>query len=406
MELKDKVIVILGATRFDWKFESTSYHTAKFLAQNNEVYYVDFPYTLKDYFKKNQQSDIALRIPHFKKGARGILDTGSPRLKILILPLLLSINFLPEGRIYRWLLLWNERRISARINRIMAERGIDEFIFINSFNFHYPGVSRMLSRAILKIYHCVDPIITEYDERHGFLSENLLINNSDLVICTSKALYQDKIKKKKQTFFIPNAADLTVSSRALDPDLLPHSSVSDIPKPVIGYLGAIERRIDFDLLIQVATMNPDKSFVLVGPTAREFVPLKFEELDNVYFRDSVRYDEMPAVVKGFDIAMVPFKKDEVSATIFPLKLFEYLGTGKPVVSTDFNMDLLEFTFDSVSYCHNADEFSAAISFYLTNDSEEAKAYRLSIAADNTWSRRMAELSSLVAGFYREKTGQD
>lgn len=104
MELKDKVIVILGATRFDWKFESTSYHTAKFLAENNDVYYVDFPYTLKDYFKRNQQSDIALRIPHFKKGAKGILDTGFPGLKILILPLLLSLNFLPEGRIYRWLI--------------------------------------------------------------------------------------------------------------------------------------------------------------------------------------------------------------------------------------------------------------------------------------------------------------
>jgi teichuronic acid biosynthesis glycosyltransferase TuaH len=406
MELKDKVIVILGATRFDWKFESTSYHTAKFLAENNDVYYVDFPYTLKDYFKRNQQSDIALRIPHFMKGAEGILATGFPGLKILILPLLLSLNFLPEGRIYRWLLRWNERMISARINRVMAERGVDEFIFINSFNFHYPGVSKMLSGAILKIYHCVDPIITGYDERHGFVSEDLLIKNSDLVICTSKALYRDKIKKKNQTFFIPNAADLTVSSRALDPDLLTHTSVSDIPKPVIGYLGAVERRIDFDLLIKVAAMNPDKSFVLVGPTAREFVPQEFEEMHNVYFRESVRYDEMPAVVKGFDIAMVPFKKDEVSATIFPLKLFEYLGTGKPVVSADFNMDLLEFTFDSVRYCHNADEFSSAISFYLENDNEEAKAFRLSIAADNTWARRMSELGSLIAEFYPEKTGKN
>ncbi|WP_316844655.1 glycosyltransferase [Pedobacter psychrodurus] len=406
MELRDKVIVILGATRFDWKFESTSYHTAKYLAEGNEVYYVDFPYTLKDYFKKNEGSEIALRLPHFKKGANGILDSGFPRLKILILPLLLSINFLPEGRIYRRLLLWNERRISDRINRIMAERGISDFIFINSFNFHYPGVSAMLPRAALKVYHCVDPIITDYDQRHGFLSEDLLINNSDLVICTSKALYREKMKKKTHTFFIPNAADLTVSSRALDPGLLPHPFVSDIPRPVIGYLGAIERRIDFDMLIQVAIGNPDKSFVLVGPTAKEFVPSEFEDLNNVYFRESVPYDQMPAVVKGFDIAMVPFKKDEVSATIFPLKLFEYLGTGRPVISTDFNMDLLEFTFDSVRYCHNAGDFSDAISFYLKNDSQEAKANRLSIAADNTWSRRLSEMSSLISGFYHEKTGQN
>ena len=75
---------------------------------------------------------------------------------------------------------------------------------------------------------------------------------------------------------------------------------------------------------------------------------------------------MPAVLKGFDVAIIPFKKDEVSSAIFPLKLFEYMGSGRPVVSTDFNSDLKDFTGDTVPYCKDAAAFSAAIEIALND----------------------------------------
>jgi glycosyltransferase involved in cell wall biosynthesis len=102
------------------------------------------------------------------------------------------------------------------------------------------------------------------------------------------------------------------------------------------------------------------------------------------------------MVKGFDIALIPFKKDDVSATIFPLKLFEYLGAGKPVVATNFNPDLHEFTQDTVTYCNNATAFSMAINEALLNDNEQRKQERLHIASQNTWEKRGNELSELIA----------
>jgi teichuronic acid biosynthesis glycosyltransferase TuaH len=108
----------------------------------------------------------------------------------------------------------------------------------------------------------------------------------------------------------------------------------------------------------------------------------------------VPYEQMPAVLKGFDVAIIPFKKDEVSNHIFPLKLFEYLGSGKPVVSTNFNSDLADFTNGTVSFCETAEEFSAALDKALL-DNTELRQKRLEVAADNTWEHRVIEIENLL-----------
>jgi teichuronic acid biosynthesis glycosyltransferase TuaH len=386
MIVENTTIVILGAAKFDGPYESTSFTTAKYLAQNNEVLYADYPYTWKDYLKGKETSAVTTRKDGFRLAKYSLLSTGIPRLKILILPLMLSINFLPEGR---------------RIKAILDVRQIVDFIFINSFNFHYPNVGRKL-KPTLNVYHCVDPLVIEHDKKHGLKSERQIVKDADLVFCTSKQLYDEKIIINKNTYFIPNAADLRHSTKALDPDLKIHESIAQIPGPVIGYFGNIERRIDFRLLKQVVELNQDKSFVFVGPVDEAYIPTDFTALKNVYFIGRLPYEDMPAVLKGFDVCMIPFKKDEFSSTIFPLKLFEYLGAAKPVVATNFNMDLEDFTEDVIPYCSSASEFSSAISDLLLQNDDMYKSKRLQIAERNTWDIRLKQFSEILASFYYKR----
>ncbi|MES2826855.1 MAG: glycosyltransferase [Bacteroidota bacterium] len=399
--LKGKTIFILGATNFDGIFESTSFNTAKYLAKDNDVYYLDFPFTIKDYFNAEKSEAIAKRKPFFKSSSNGLLRLEMHNLNVIILPLLLSINFLPEGKLYRLLLKYNERLIAKRLKKILSSISIKDVIFINSFNFHYPNIGKLINAAV-SVYHCVDPLIIGYDMKHGVVSENILVRDSDLVICTSRQLYREKKLINENTFFIPNAADITLSSKALDPALEIHAVLHDIPKPIVGFFGHVERRMDYDLLTQVAAENPEKSFVFVGPVSEEFVPEYFKKLENIYFVGRVPYLEMPMVLKGFDIAIIPFKKDQVSSTIFPLKLFEYLGAGKPVILTDFNPDLKEFTEDCVYYCNSSGSFTKAINDCLKNDSPELIEKRRAIAEINTWDNRLLEMSNLISSNYLTK----
>jgi glycosyltransferase involved in cell wall biosynthesis len=398
MELQGKDIVVLGTTKFDNPYESTSYTISKYLAQNNRVFYIENPFTWKDYLYYKGKNELNIRKGLFSWSSDGLLSTEIPGLKIVITPFLLSINFLPEGRLYRALLKVNEAIIKARIKKLLHNNCIrKEFVFINSFTFHYPDVATSF-KPKLAVYHCVDAIITPFDKKHGFISERQLISNSDLIVCTSKQLYSEKKLLSKHSYFIPNAADISHSSKALDSNLKPHSSIALAPKPVIGYFGNIERRIDFELLKVVILDNPDKSFVFVGPYDPDFIPEWYHSTPNVTSTGRLPYEDLPAVLKAFDIAIIPFKKDEVSNTIFPLKLFEYLGAGKPVICTDFNPDLAEFTKGTVRFCADSTSFSKAIKEELEDDSSEKIAKRIQVANENTWSKRAGEFSALLQSY--------
>lgn len=395
MVLKDNVIILLANTRFDSEIKATSLFVARNLSKNNKVYFIDYPFTIKDYLKGINSAETKDRTAKFSLFSDGLLDTDLPNLKIIIIPPLIPINFLPEGKAFRFALKFNEFIISTRIKKILRKNNILEFIYINSFNFHYPNIARQI-RPALEIYHCVDPMIIPYDMKHGVTSENQLVKESDLVICTSKALHNEKKKQNQHTYFVPNATDSSLAEKTLDPGLSNHIKIADLPKPIVGYLGTIERRIDYELIEHIVTKNPDKTFVLAGPVIGNYVPDSLYAKPNLYIIGPVPYLEVPQMIKSFDVAMIPFKKDEVSKTIFPIKLFEYLSAGKPVIVTDFNPDLRDFTADLVDYCCDAVSFNNAINHALENNSPLKAVKRRDLAKRNTWENRTDQIAEIIS----------
>lgn len=399
--LHNEHIIMLGLPRFDGPYESTNITIARELAKHNQVYYIDNPLTWKDYWQLRGTHALNSRKPFFDTNSNGIIQQEG-NLYFVVTPPVPSLNFLPEGWLYRKLLSYSEGIIRKRIQRLLDSKHIKDFIFINSYNFHFPNIIKGLSSKC-NIYHCVDPIIRPYDQKHGIISEAELIRNSDLVICTSKALQEAKSALHQNCLFIPNAADIAHSTKALDASLAIDEMIRDIPKPIIGYLGNIERRIDYGLVQELAALHPDKHFVFTGPVEPEFVPDWFFQTPNIHLTGRIDYDRLPALLKGFDVAILPFKKDAVSRTIFPLKLFEYLGAGKPTISTNFNPDLHSFTADTIMYCTDTQSFSEAIQTSLQNNSETLIAKRVAIAKENTWEKRALEISTAIEDYlYQQK----
>ena len=394
MILKNKVIVFLGNMRSDGPIKATSLFIARNLAKDNIVFFIDYPFTLKDYFKYIKSDEIKDRKKKFPILSDGIIETDLPNLKIVITPPVLPINFLPEGLIFRSLLKINESFICWRLKKIFKKEHIKEFIYINSFNFHYPNIANKI-KPMLTVYQCVDPMIIPYDIKHGINSEKQLVQKSDLVICTSKALYLEKKLLNKNTYFIPNGTDTSYNLTSGDQELFLHPKLQGLRKPIIGYLGTIERRINYELVKDVIKANPDKTFVFAGPVDTNYVPDDIYELPNIHFIGSVPYLEVPQMINSFDVAIIPFKKDEVSNTIFPIKLFEYLSVGKPVILTDFNLDLKDFTADLVEYCSDAISFSNAITNAINQDSADKSVERKLLANRNTWKERSDQISEII-----------
>ena len=405
MSIHGKQIVILSLFRFDNLLTSTGFTLAKHLSKDNTVFYFDNPFTYTDFVKQRNTPAGMLRRNYTTGKTDGIQAVdGFPNLKVILSPLLWPIHFLPEGKLYRLLLQQNEAVIRRRIKQVLKRFNVDDFVFINSFQFHYPNVATGLQPA-LQVYHSLDPVHTPFDRKHGLVSEEILVRQSDLVICSSQQLYREKKALNPNTFFIPNAADIKDSQKALAAELPCAEILESIPKPIVGYFGSVEHRFDFGLLQGVVEANPEKSFVFVGPANREHLPEWFLQAKNVYLQGPVPHSEMPAVLKGFDVAIIPFRKTDFSRTVFPLKLFEYLGAGKPVVATDFNPDLAGFTNGTVAYCSDAESFSNALHLALQQNNAVALEKRLAVARENTWEIRVAEFQQLVSdALDRKKAG--
>jgi teichuronic acid biosynthesis glycosyltransferase TuaH len=389
-----RCIFILGATRFGAQYESTSYNLAKEFAKTDTVYYIEYPFTIADKLKGRNKHQFQLRKAAIAGQDDGIISSGIPNLSIVVIPPLLSIHFLPEGKFYRKLLAFNERLIARRVNEIIKNHLLSNIVYINSFVFHYPNLADLI-KPQLSIYHCVDPIITPYDLKHGLISEKILISKSNLIICTSQQLQKDKSRFHNSTYFIPNAADIYHSIKATNSSLPVHQVLEKIQKPIVGYFGNIERRIDFELVREVANKNRNIHFVFAGPIEKHWVPDFFYTLPNIHFTGRISYDQMPNILKGFDVAIIPFKKTDESSTVFPLKLFEYLGAAKPVVATDFNLDLQDITGDLVTYCSDVEQFSNAVKNALVTNSSQLQDRRIELAKQHTWAKRILDISNLI-----------
>jgi len=405
--LRGRDIVVLALPRWDGPYESASFSISVELAKHNRVLYVDHPFTITEVARGLGTPQIRRRLSKMLPFSAGVwpLPKPGPRMWVLTPAPTLPINALAEGRAYDALSRLGNRALARRIRRAIQKLGFRDYIFINSFNFHYGRTLDHLSPA-LSVYHCVDAMIKPYTLRHGPRLEGELLEAVDLVITTSAQLMREKARVNRNTHCIPNAARFDVASRALDPGTPIPSDIAALGRPVIGYFGNIERRIDYDLVLAAAAMRPDWRFVLVGPIERAFVPDALFGRPNVHLLGRKPHETLPGYLKAFDVAIIPFKVDAVSATIYPLKFFEYLGAGRPVVTTPFNMDLIEPLAPVVSIATTAEEFVAAVESELAGDAPDRLAARMAAARENTWDMRGQAFAKLLYDQLAEKEARN
>ncbi len=220
--------------------------------------------------------------------------------------------------------------------------------------------------------------IIEWDEN--------LTKAADQVFVQTDHLRNIKAQFNKNITVIPNAVDENVFSFTA-------GDVSDtlkgIPRPILGYVGSINYRLDVDLIKNIATARPDWSIVLVGNNSLD---AQTDWPKNVYFTPGMAYKEMPGIIASFDVCLLPHLSNKLVDSESPIKLFDYMATGKPIVSQ--SLAGVRPYVEYVYLAENKDQFIDAVEKALKEDNA-TKMKRKEFGLTQTWDNRVNQIKGYL-----------
>jgi glycosyltransferase involved in cell wall biosynthesis len=403
MQKPDFDIIIMPLTRWDSPYSSTAYSIAKELSRHTRVFYIDNPFTIKDYFTPRNKSLVGKRKNALVKGKDIFVkpDENYPQLVAVTPQLILPINWLPSGNIYNNLSRFNDKVVNKAINRTIEKFGIKRYIFINSFNPLFSKHFKFSVEPLLKVYQNVDDSSqSDYLYKHGPKLEADLIRNSDFTIVTSSELKRMSSRYSQHVYLLPNAANVKLFQKAVTEPLQKPKELAQIPpeKKIICYTGNICMRLDYELLSKVAAEHKDKILLMIGPLYNDnYKTSGLDKFPNVIFTGRKSIEELPAYLKYSDCCIIPFLCNQLTKSIYPLKINEYLSAGKPVISTNFSEDISKFS-DIAAICYDHKSFVDNIDKAISQDSVVEKKRRIGYASQNNWETRAIEFIALANQF--------
>lgn len=389
-------IVFYALQPWENEYPSPSLGLARALAVHTNVWYVSRPPTWRDVVQGRQKRSRPPGV-YEERGEEG------STLKVIELKATAPINSLPpESWLYDTARATVERGMNDELGDILRAHHVGDYIWINMFaptqfvevTLHRPPLARY--------YYTIDAIEENwYTGRHGLRHEAMQASRSDAVFGTSSRLGEtmagfrdtDGAACAKTVHVLPNAmaADIYLS----DPDAPEPEDLRAIAHPRLGFVGNFDAtRIDYDGIIVLAEARPDVQFVFIGPwNASEADRLAFEARANIHLLGRRDQRECPPYLRHVDICIIPFAVNALTASIYPLKINEYLAIGKPVLATPFSKDIADF-------CDNIELAPIAAWPHLIDDviaahSKARHEASVARAKDNTWATRARTFLDLI-----------
>ena len=245
------------------------------------------------------------------------------------------------------------------------------------------------------VYDCMDELSMFKDAAPELMErENELFERADLVFTGGQSLFEAKRDKHPAVYAFPSSIDVKHFERALSIDEEP-ADQKDIPHPRIGFCGVIDERTDSDLLGRIAELRPEWQFVMIGP----IVKINENDLphrDNIHYLGAMSYNDLPAYISGWDVAMMPFAMNDSTRFISPTKTPEYLAAGRPVVSTPIRDVVRPYGEKGlVHIAATADEFIKAIETSLIEDVVTRRAKANEYLATMSWDKTQSAMAELI-----------
>ncbi len=293
--------------------------------------------------------------------------------------------------------------ITAELRRRLLTRTLRKLSMREPVLWLYrPEMHRLIGQfgESLCVYHVVD----EYTGYVGVTpslrallrqEELRMLSKANLVIVVSEALYRNRVSANPNTFVVPNGVDID-AFKAIEDLGEPPEDIRSIARPVLGYIGLISARLDLNCLRLVLDNLPQCSLVLLGSI--DWAQAE-DELKSLLSRPHVHYlgrktpQEMPAYLRHFDVCLVPYRVGEETVNADPLKAYEYLASGKPIVGADIP-SLRRFS-EVIRLASTEAEFLRHVKEAISDVDSEMPARRKKLAEQNSWDDRVEQISHLL-----------
>jgi teichuronic acid biosynthesis glycosyltransferase TuaH len=391
-------IIMLALPRWDGPYSSTAFSMARELSKKDRVFYIDNPFTLKDLAWGMNSSRMRGRMKSLLLWKSAIADTNDSYRQLVCVtpPPALPVNFLPPGFGYDMISSFNDYVFFDAMRRLMERFSITEFIYVNVYNPFYGRKFPEWFKPRAFVYYSVDNIArSKYVCKHGPRLEATMIRRADMTLTTSRELWSKARKFTSNAYYLPNAADIGLFMRKLPINIERPAELRQVNTPIVIYTGHIDVRLDYSLVRAILARHIDKTLVMVGP--RSISRELYEDLKaypNMLFVGGRALSELPAYLSHSQCAIIPFKCDELTRSIYPLKVNEYLAAGLPVVSTSFSEDIRSFA-NVVEIGDSETDFCDRISVAICNDHEESRNSRIRVASCNNWESRARRFWEIV-----------
>lgn len=292
-------IICLCHLRWNFVYQRPQQILSRF-AQRRRVYYIEEPI--------------------FSKYPLGRLDISQDDSGVVVV-----VPYLPEGL--------SEEGINADlqvlIDGLLTEQNISNYICWYYTPMAIAFTSHLQPQAI--VYDCMDelsafkgasPKLKEYEAE--------LFRRADLVFTGGQSLYESKVNQHRNVYAFPSSVDVAHFAQARN--IQEPADQANIPHPRLGFFGVIDERMDIELLRGIAEVRPNWHLVMIGPVVK-IDSAVLPQHENIHYLGSKDYKQLPAYLAGWDLAILPFARNEATRFISPTKTPEYLAAAKPVVST-------------------------------------------------------------------------
>jgi glycosyltransferase involved in cell wall biosynthesis len=383
VRLEGRDVVCLGSADWATELPINQHQLMGRLAARNNVLFVE---SLGLRRPQLAGRDLRRLWRRLRRGLRGAQPADGLH---VLAPLVLPLHHIGAVRaLNRWLLRFQVRRAGRRLG--MRAPLLWAYV---------PQAEALLDvlDPSLVVYHCVDDVAAQkgVDAASFRAAEERFARRADLVLASAPALAERMRTLSGNVLYAPNVADTATFSQALEPGRV-DPAVEALPRPRLVFQGAIvATKLDVALLAEAARLRPGWSFVLVGPVGAGDPGGDLSALEgapNIHLVGPRPAPELPQVLRGADAGLIPYAINDLTRSVFPMKVYEYLAAGLPVLATP--LPALEGV-EAIDTVADATQLVEAAERELAADAPERRRRRSADAAAHSWEARIEEIEGAL-----------